>query len=73
MATSFGGRSRTSETSPFVPPPAAPAEIHFVRPELVVEVMFNEMTTAGALRQPSLKGLRNDVEPADVGWSDELR
>ena len=61
-----------TDLSPFVPAPATPAGLHFVRPELVVEVQFNEMTTVGVLRQPSLKGLRDDVEPASVGWSDEL-
>ncbi|HEV2810325.1 MAG TPA: non-homologous end-joining DNA ligase [Acidimicrobiales bacterium] len=59
-----------SATSPFVPAP--PARLHFVRPELVVEVMFNEVTTAGLLRQPSIKGLRNDIDPATVGWTDEM-
>jgi bifunctional non-homologous end joining protein LigD len=60
-----------TEASPFVPSPAVP--LHFVQPTLVVEVMFNEMTTAGVLRQPSLKGLRDDVAPEDVGWTEELR
>jgi len=62
----------TTKNSPFVPPPAPPAGIRFVRPELVVEVLFNEMTTAGVLRQPSLKGLRDDLVPAEVVWTDEL-
>jgi len=61
-----------SETSPFVPPPPVPAGVHFVRPASVVEVMFNEVTTAGVLRQPSVKGLRDDVDPATVGWTEEL-
>lgn len=60
-----------ADTSPFVPPPPLPP-LHLVRPSVVAEVMFNEMTTAGLLRQPSLKGLRNDVDPASVGWSEEL-
>ncbi len=60
-----------TEASPFVPSPAA--LLHFVQPTLVVEVMFNEMTTAGVLRQPSLKGLRDHVAPEDVGWTEELR
>ncbi|MFN2505440.1 MAG: ATP-dependent DNA ligase [Acidimicrobiales bacterium] len=60
-----------TETSAFVRPPPVPP-LHFVRPNLVVEVMFNEMTTAGVLRQPSLKGLRDDVDPASVGWTEEL-
>ncbi len=60
------------ETSPFVPPPPTPRSLHFVTPRLVVEVRFNEVTGAGVLRQPSVKGLRNDVEPAMVGWTDEM-
>lgn len=66
-------RDLTTEASPFVTPPSPPADVHFVRPELVAEVMFTEMTTTGVLRQPSLKGLRTDVDPATVGWTDELR
>ncbi|MGH8914975.1 MAG: non-homologous end-joining DNA ligase [Acidimicrobiia bacterium] len=65
-------KERASQTSPFVPPPAPPAGLHFVRPDLVVEVLFNEITTAGVLRQPSLKGLRDDLDPASVEWSEEL-
>ncbi|MEN3313960.1 MAG: bifunctional non-ous end joining protein LigD [Acidimicrobiaceae bacterium] len=59
-----------TETSPFANTPGAP--LHYVRPTVVVEVMFNEVTVAGVLRQPSLKGLRDDVDPATVGWTDEL-
>ncbi|HVM13234.1 MAG TPA: hypothetical protein VM287_02780 [Egibacteraceae bacterium] len=58
--------------SPFIPPPPVPP-LNFVRPNLVVEVMFNEMTTAGVLRQPSIKGLRNDVDPGSVAWTEELQ
>ncbi len=61
-----------SEASPFVSPPSVPA-LHFVQPALVVEVMFNEVTSSGVLRQPSIKGLRSDVDPATVGWTDEMR
>jgi hypothetical protein len=34
--------------------------------------MFNEFTNIGVLRQPSIKGLRDDVDPAAVGWTDEI-
>lgn len=61
-----------TETSPFVPPPPVPP-LHYVRPNLVVEVRFNEMTSVGVLRQPSVKGLRDDVDPGSVGWSEELQ
>ncbi|MGI8776722.1 MAG: ATP-dependent DNA ligase [Acidimicrobiales bacterium] len=63
-------RQLAAETSPFANTPGAP--LHYVRPTVVVEVMFNEVTVAGVLRQPSLKGLRDDVDPATVGWTDEL-
>lgn len=59
-----------SDTSPFVKPP--PIRLHFVRPTVVVEVKFTEVTSAGVLRQPSIKGVRNDKDPAAVVWTDEL-
>jgi hypothetical protein len=30
-------------------------------------VDYSEVTTAGTLRQPSYKGLRDDLEPEQVG------
>jgi bifunctional non-homologous end joining protein LigD len=38
----------------------------FVDPRLVARVEFREWTRAGTLRAPSFKGLRDDVEPAEV-------
>jgi bifunctional non-homologous end joining protein LigD len=43
-----------------------PKLTHFVRPQLVARVDFTERTNAGTLRQPSYKGLRDDVAPRDV-------
>lgn len=51
--------------SPFTPPPPI-REATWVRPELVVEVRYNEMTEAGKLRQPVFVGVRDDKDPADV-------
>src|SRR4051794_7695096 len=54
------------DTSPFSgrqPPKAT----RFVEPELVCLVEYNEITQAGTLRQPSYKGLRDDIAPGDVG------
>ena len=57
-------------TSPFSPDPPLPAdarrEAHFVEPVLVAEVAFSEWTAGGTLRQPSYKGLRDDVDAAGV-------
>lgn len=58
-------------TSPFVNPP--PPKLHFVRPMLVVEIAYTEVTEAGTLRQPSIKGLRTDVIAGEVTFDDELR
>jgi bifunctional non-homologous end joining protein LigD len=43
-----------------------PKLTHFVEPKLVARVDFTERTTAGTLRQPSYKGLRDDMAPSDV-------
>jgi bifunctional non-homologous end joining protein LigD len=43
-----------------------PKLTHFVEPRLVARVDYTERTQAGTLRQPSYKGLRDDVAPEDV-------
>jgi len=55
-------------TSPFVTqvPPEHARFAVWAEPVLVVEVAFTEWTTAGRLRAPSYKGLRDDKEPRDV-------
>jgi bifunctional non-homologous end joining protein LigD len=42
------------------------AEVTWVRPELVVEISYREMTNDGAIRQPSYKGIREDKSPKEV-------
>jgi bifunctional non-homologous end joining protein LigD len=44
-----------------------PKETIFVEPSLVAHVEFREWTKSGTLRAPSFKGLRPDVDPAEVG------
>nr|MBA3430360.1 DNA ligase [Actinomycetota bacterium] len=39
---------------------------HWVTPRYVAKVEFRELTTAGRLRAPSFKGLRDDIEAKDV-------
>ncbi len=56
--------------SPFVNSP--PLKLHFVRPMLVVEIAYTEVTETGTLRQPSIKGLRTDVIAGEVTWDDEI-
>lgn len=42
----------------------------WVRPELVAAVEFRELTSAGKLRAPSFKGLRDDKRPEDCLFAD---
>lgn len=41
-------------------------EVHWVRPELVTQLGFEEWTEDGKLRQPRFEGLREDKDAADV-------
>ena len=57
-------------TSPFANLP--PVKLHYVKPMLVVEVAYTEVTEGGTLRQPSIKGLRTDVMAQDIVADDEI-
>jgi bifunctional non-homologous end joining protein LigD len=54
------------ERSPFSAGEAPPRQAVFAEPRLVAEVEFSEWTSAGNIRQPSYKGLREDKDPAKV-------
>jgi bifunctional non-homologous end joining protein LigD len=54
-------------TSPFLDAPrAGAASTTWVKPLLVAQVRYNEMTEAGILRQPSFLGLRDDKAAHEV-------
>jgi bifunctional non-homologous end joining protein LigD len=53
------------DTSPFEKTPKLPGP-HWVEPELVVEVEFQNWTGAGILRAPRYRGLRDDKDPSEV-------
>jgi bifunctional non-homologous end joining protein LigD len=53
------------DASPFVTTPKLPSP-QWVEPDLVVEVAFHEWTSAGVLRAPRYRGLRDDKAAADV-------
>jgi bifunctional non-homologous end joining protein LigD len=52
--------------SPFADAPRRREETIWVKPVLVAQVRYNEMTDAGILRQPSFLGLRDDKAARDV-------
>ena len=55
------------KSSPFEHPPRTNERAHWARPEVVVEVKFNEWTADGKLRQPIFLGVRDDKDPREVG------
>jgi bifunctional non-homologous end joining protein LigD len=54
--------------SPFQPRPAGwlGNHAHWVKPQLVAEVVFTEWTDEGKIRHPSFQGLRRDKKAVDV-------
>jgi bifunctional non-homologous end joining protein LigD len=59
-----------TDESPFHPalPRLEARDVTYVRPELVGEVRYGEMTSDGRLRHPSWRGLRPDKGPGEVQW-----
>ncbi|MFL5241029.1 MAG: DNA ligase D [Gemmataceae bacterium] len=51
---------------PFKIKPRTNAPVHWIRPELVCEVSFQEWTEDGHLRHPIFEGLREDKAPTSV-------
>jgi bifunctional non-homologous end joining protein LigD len=56
---------RERDSSPFAGR-QPPKQTRFVEPDLVCAVDYSEWTQANTLRQPSYKGLRDDVDPRSV-------
>lgn len=54
------------ETPPFKTRPKTNEKPHWVEPEIVVEVRFNEWTRDGKLRQPIFLGIREDKSAREV-------
>ncbi len=55
------------KTSPFKTTPKTNEKAHWVKPTVVVQVRYNEMTNEGKLRQPVYLGIRDDKDPKSVG------
>ncbi|MWJ27470.1 DNA ligase D [Halomonas sp. ZH2S] len=52
--------------SPFNAPVPDERSVHWVRPELVIDVEFTQRTRDGRLRHPSFRGLREDRNPKEI-------
>ncbi|WP_043528112.1 DNA ligase D [Litchfieldella xinjiangensis] len=52
--------------SPFNGPVPGERDVHWVRPEQVIEVEFTERTRDGRLRHPAFRGLREDRNPEEI-------
>ena len=52
--------------SPFTTSPRTNETPHWTRPNVVVEIKFNEWTADGKLRQPVFVGVRDDKPPREV-------
>src|SRR5690554_81356 len=55
-----------AERSPFHGHVPDSRGVHWVRPELVIEVEFTERTRDGRLRHPAFRGLREDRDPEEI-------
>jgi bifunctional non-homologous end joining protein LigD len=64
-----------THSTPFVNPPtgAGARGVHWVKPQLVCEVVFTSWTEDGLLRHPSFKGLREDKAPRDIKREEAVR
>ena len=54
--------------SPFVNPVERTRDVHWLRPELVGDVEYRNVTSDGVLRHSSWRGLREDRNPDEVVW-----
>lgn len=54
------------KTSPFATEPKPNAPVHWVKPELVVEMSFSEWTNDGRMRHPVFEGMRTDKDPLKI-------
>ena len=54
------------KTSPFEETPKTNEKAHWVKPDIVVEIKFNEWTADRRLRQPIFLGVRDDKDASDV-------
>jgi len=60
-----------NKPSRFRPDPPK-AEVTWVKPKIVAEISYRELTSDGSLRHPSFRGLREDKDAAKVSWEEPI-
>ncbi|HVG12051.1 MAG TPA: DNA ligase D, partial [Flavisolibacter sp.] len=61
-----------TETCPFDIKPVTGAPTMWVKPQLVCEVKYTELTSEGVMRHPSFQGLREDKTLADLNVAERM-
>ena len=61
-----------NKPSRFRPNPPS-ATVTWVKPKFVAEISYRELTSGGAIRHPSFKGLREDKNPSEVVWEKTVK
>jgi len=68
----FSTAPEYNKPSRFRPNPPK-ADVVWVSPKIVAEISYRELTSGGAIRQPSFRGLREDKKPNEVVWEKESK
>src|SRR5829696_7106663 len=71
-ASAFSTVPEYNKPSRFRPNPPK-AEVTWVKPKIVCEISYRELTSNGAIRQPSFRGLREDKKTSEVVWEKETK
>lgn len=60
-------------TVPFADKPVVRDRVQWVKPELLCEVKYTELTSEGVMRHPSFQGLREDKSAGEINVESPLR
>lgn len=61
-----------TESSPFNAIPPTNGETVWIKPKLVCEVKYTELTKEGVMRHPSFQGMREDEKASEVQMKNDI-